>query len=49
VFRDLPAPIAADCINYGLQHSRDISDVGLLLYKNSWQGYWLGPEANVAL
>lgn len=32
--RGLPAPIAADCINYGLQYKRDIEDVGVLLYKN---------------
>lgn len=31
--RDIPASIAADCINYGLQH-REIDDVGVLLYKN---------------
>lgn len=32
--RTLPAPIAADCMNYGLQYKRDIEDVGLLLYRN---------------
>lgn len=32
--RGLPTPIAADCINYGLKHSRDIEDLGVLLYKN---------------
>lgn len=32
--RSLPSPIAADCINYGLQYRRDIEDVGVLLYKN---------------
>lgn len=32
--RGLPAPLAADCVNFGLQYSRDIEDVGLLLYKN---------------
>ena len=31
--RTLPAPIAADAINYGLQFSRDIEDVGLLLQR----------------
>jgi len=31
--RDLPAPLAADCMNFGLRH-RDIEDVGVLLYKN---------------
>ena len=28
--RSLPAPMAADCINYGLQVSREVEDVGLL-------------------
>jgi hypothetical protein len=32
--RDLPSPIAADCLNYGLQIVRDIEDVGVLLYQN---------------
>jgi hypothetical protein len=35
--RSLPSPIAADCINYGLQFKRSIEDVGLLLYKNGTQ------------
>jgi hypothetical protein len=29
--RDLPAPLAADCINYGLHVKRDVEDVGLLI------------------
>jgi Domain of unknown function (DUF932) len=33
--RELPAPLAADCVNYGLKHQRDIADIGCLLYKNS--------------
>lgn len=32
--RELPAPIAADCLNYGLKHKRESQDIGLLLYKN---------------
>lgn len=32
--RDLPAPLAADCINYGLKFKRDIEDVGVLLRKD---------------
>lgn len=32
--RELPAPIAADCINYGLQYRRDIEDVGVLVRDN---------------
>lgn len=31
--RSLPSPIAADCINYGLQYKRDVEDVGVLLQK----------------
>lgn len=31
--RNLPAPIAADCMNYGLKFARDSEDVGLLLTK----------------
>lgn len=30
--RDIPAPLAADCINYGLA-ARDQADIGLLLHK----------------
>lgn len=33
--RDLPAPIAADCINYGLQYARPIEELGVLLHKPS--------------
>jgi hypothetical protein len=29
--RKLPAPIAADCVNYGLNFNRSVEDVGLLL------------------
>lgn len=32
--RTLPAPIAADCVNYGLQFKAPISDVGVLLQNN---------------
>jgi len=32
--RELPSPLAADCINYGLQVARDVSDVGVLVYDN---------------
>lgn len=32
--RELPAPLAADCINYGLKYHRDIEDIGVLLHKN---------------
>lgn len=36
--RDLPAPLAAYCINYGLKHSRDVEDLGVLLRSTSGQG-----------
>lgn len=29
--RELPAPMAADCLNYGLQYAREIEDVGVLI------------------
>ena len=32
--RSLPSPMAADCLNYGLQYTREIEDVGLLLSKD---------------
>ena len=32
--RTLPAPVAADCINFGMQFERDAQDVGVLLTKN---------------
>lgn len=31
--RELPAPLAADCINYGLRHSREVQEIGVLLHK----------------
>lgn len=32
--RSLPAPIAADCLNYGFKFMRDIEDVGILLHRD---------------
>lgn len=32
--RTLPAPVAADCINYGLHYQRDVADVGVLLQRD---------------
>lgn len=32
--RTLPAPVAADCLNYGFEVERDAMDVGVLLTKN---------------
>lgn len=31
--RDLPAPIAADCLNYGYRFKRGVEDIGVLLTK----------------
>lgn len=33
--RSLPAPVAADCINYGLKVERDAQDIGVLLTKTA--------------
>ena len=35
--RDLPAPLVADCVNFGLK-DRAIDEVGVLLYKNGGPG-----------
>ena len=32
--RNIPSPLAADCINYGLHHSRDVEECGVLLTRN---------------
>jgi hypothetical protein len=32
--RDLPAPLAADCLNYGLKLGRDVEDLGVLLTRD---------------
>lgn len=32
--RELPAPLAADCLNYGFQVERDARDIGVLLSRN---------------
>jgi hypothetical protein len=32
--RTIPAPLAADCLNYGLKFGQDMKDVGVLLHKN---------------
>lgn len=32
--RQLPSPLAADVLNFGLQFKRDVQDVGVLLHKN---------------
>jgi len=33
--RKLPSPVAADCINWGLKHERQIEDVGVLLSRGA--------------
>ena len=32
--RGLPAPLAADCLNYGLKVERDVEEIGVLLRRN---------------
>lgn len=32
--RTLPAPVAADCVNYGMRFLRDVEDVQILTYQN---------------
>lgn len=32
--RTLPAPMAADCLNYGLRFKRDVEEIGCLLRRN---------------
>jgi hypothetical protein len=32
--RKLPAPMAADCVNYGLGSLRDVEELGVMLHKN---------------
>jgi hypothetical protein len=34
--RTLPAPLAADALNYGLRFKRDVSEVGVLLRRNGY-------------
>lgn len=36
--RDLPGPIAADCVNYGLQFTRDNMDIGMLAMASNEMG-----------
>lgn len=43
--RQLPAAIAADCLNYGLKYERDIEDVGVLLTRLDDNGM---PELRAA-
>lgn len=31
---NLPAPVVADCINWGLKHDRDVEEIGVLLQAN---------------
>lgn len=33
--RDLPAPFVADCLNYGLKHSRNVEELGVLLARGN--------------
>lgn len=42
--RTLPAPLAADALNYGLQHARQVEDVGLLLTRDGTLRAATGPK-----
>jgi hypothetical protein len=42
--RDLPAPLAADCINYGLRFHRDVEDLGVLLTKGNNEAMFPRPQ-----
>lgn len=42
--RELPAELAADCMNYGLQVTRDASDIGVLLRKDGTLAAATGPR-----
>ena len=42
--RELPAELAADCVNYGLQVTRDASDIGVLLRKDGTLAAATGPR-----
>lgn len=42
--RDLPAPLAADCINYGLRFHRDVEDLGVLLTKGDEAAPYARPQ-----
>lgn len=42
--RDLPAPLAADCVNYGLQVTRDAQDVGVLVSRDGQLRAATGPR-----
>lgn len=33
--RNIPTPLAADCLNYGLHHSRDVAECGVLLTRDA--------------
>lgn len=41
--RKLPAAMAADCINFGLHHSRDVAEVGILLTRGDREIYQTAP------
>lgn len=33
--RNIPSPLAADCVNYGLHHARDVEECGVLLTRDN--------------
>lgn len=44
--RNLPAPLAADCLNYGLNFHRNAEDIGLLMTKSEPEGKLLDEKGN---
>ena len=42
--RELPAPLAADCVNYGLQVTRDAHDIGVLVDREGQLRAATGPR-----
>lgn len=45
--RDLPAPLAADCVNYGLRYHREVEDLGILTTEGTPVGTAAGQGATM--
>lgn len=45
--RKLPAPIVADCMNYGFRFNRDAEDIGVLLTHNPGDGMQIAPNTEL--
>lgn len=46
--RGLPTPLAADCMNYGLKHARDVESVGVLLTREASELHVMGTTPKAA-